>query len=148
MIKFNKELENEKNKIGDLEKEVENLNKDVITLLKSNYIELSKENLNSSLMIISPILYVNYMEKIELLDTSYKIINELTEIKEKYGEIFENSNKNRISFFEIGETSGNDKLSGKLILVAGIVLGLFFGMFVAIIKEPLIKIIRELKEEK
>lgn len=145
---INFQIQNEEKIFNGLKIEVEDLNSKINLIVKENFSELSKENLNSNLMVISPIIYIKYKEKVNLLNNSYLLLSNLKEVEKISNDFLKLSGENNISIIKVNSSSENNGLSGKLILVAGIVLGLFFGMFVAIIKEPLIKIIRELKEEK
>ena len=118
-------------------------------IIQENFSNVSNENINSSLSIISPVLYVEYQEKINSLNGMYLKVNNLKKIKDNAKELFELSGKNNITIIEINSNSENsDGLSSKIILAVGLILGLFAGMFIAIIKEPLKNIIKEIREEK
>ena len=129
--------------------ETNKLNESAMEIIQENFSNISNENINSSLSIISPVLYVEYQEKINSLNDMYLKVNNLKKIKDSAKEFFELSGKNNITVIEISNTSENSGgLNSKIILAAGLILGLFAGMFIAIIKEPLKNIIKEIKEEK
>lgn len=135
--------------LSRLTEETNKLNENVMEIIQENFSNVSNENINSSLSIISPVLYVEYQEKINSLNDMYLKVNNLKKIKDNAKELFELSGKNNITIIEIDNTSENsDGLSSKIILAVGLILGLFAGMFIAIIKEPLKNIIKEIREEK
>ena len=58
-------------------------------------------------------------------------------------------NCNNIFNLELKEIKFKDSgLKSGLIIAIGIIFGLFAGMFLAVIKKPVIDILREIKEEK
>lgn len=135
--------------LSRLTEETNKLNENVMEIIQENFSNVSNENINSSLSIISPVLYVEYQEKINSLNGMYLKVNNLKKIKDNAKELFELSGKNNITIIEINSNSENsDGLSSKIILAVGLILGLFAGMFIAIIKEPLKNIIKEIREEK
>lgn len=135
--------------LSKLTEETNKLNENIMEIMQENFSNISNENINSSLSIISPVLYVEYQEKINSLNDMYLKVNNLKKIKDNAKELFELSGKNNITIIEINSNSENsDGLSSKIILAVGLILGLFAGMFIAIIKEPLKNIIKEIKEEK
>lgn len=135
--------------LSKLTEETNKLNESAMEIIQENFSNISNENINSSLSIISPVLYVEYQEKINSLNDMYLKVNNLKKIKDSAKEFFELSGKNNITVIEISNTSENSGgLNSKIILAAGLILGLFAGMFIAIIKEPLKNIIKEIKEEK
>ena len=136
-------------KLSKLTEETNKLNENIMEIIQENFSNISNENINSSLSIISPVLYVEYQEKINSLNDMYLKVNNLKKIKDNAKELFELSGKNNITIIEINSNSENsDGLSSKIILAVGFILGLFAGMFIAIIKEPLKNIIKEIKAEK
>lgn len=79
----------------------------------------------------------------------YLKVNNLKKIKDNAKDFFELSGENNITIIEIDNTSENSGgLNNKIIIAIGIIFGLFAGMFIAIIKEPLKNILKEIKEEK
>ncbi len=135
--------------LSRLTEETNKLNENVMEIIQENFSNVSNENINSSLSIISPVLYVEYQEKINSLNDMYLKVNNLKEIKDNAKELFELSGKNNITIIEIDNTSENSGgLNNKIIIAIGIIFGLFAGMFIAIIKEPLKNIIKEIREEK
>lgn len=135
--------------LSKLTEETNKLNENIMEIMQENFSNISNENINSSLSIISPVLYVKYQEKINSLNDMYLKVNNLKKIKDNAKELFELSGKNNITIIEINSNSENsDGLSSKIILAVGLILGLFAGMFIAIIKEPLKNIIKEIREEK
>ena len=118
-------------------------------IIKENFSDISKENMSSNFSIISPVLYVEYQEKINSLNNTYLKVIDLNKIKNEPKKLFELSGQDNITIIKFNsssETSGG--LNSKLIIAIGIIFGLFAGMFIAIIKEPLKNIIKEIKEEK
>lgn len=135
--------------LSRLTEETNKLNENVMEIIQENFSNVSNENINSSLSIISPVLYVEYQEKINSLNDMYLKVNNLKKIKDNAKELFELSGKNNITIIEIDNTSENSGgLNNKIIIAIGIIFGLFAGMFIAIIKEPLKNILKEIKEEK
>lgn len=135
--------------LSRLTEETNKLNENVMEIIQENFSNVSNENINSSLSIISPVLYVEYQEKINSLNGMYLKVNNLKKIKDNAKDFFELSGENNITIIEINSNSENsDGLSSKIILAVGLILGLFAGMFIAIIKEPLKNIIKEIREEK
>ncbi len=135
--------------LSKLTEETNKLNENVMEIMQENFSNISNENINLTLSIISPVLYVEYQEKINSLNDMYLKVNNLKKIKDNAKELFELSGKNNITIIEINNNSENsDGLSSKIILAVGLILGLFAGMFIAIIKEPLKNIIKEIREEK
>ena len=152
-FEFNKNLSESlisaEKELSKLTEETNKLNENAMEIIQENFNDISNENINSSLSIISPVLYVEYQEKINSLNDMYLKVNNLKKIKDNAKEFFELSGKNNITVIEISNTSENSGgLNSKIILAAGLILGLFAGMFIAIIKEPLKNIIKEIKEEK
>ena len=152
-FEFNKNISEKlvsaEKELSKLTEETNKLNESAMEIIQENFSNISNENINSSLSIISPVLYVEYQEKINSLNDMYLKVNNLKKIKDNAKEFFELSGKNNITVIEISNTSENSGgLNSKIILAAGLILGLFAGMFIAIIKEPLKNIIKEIKEEK
>lgn len=152
-FEFNKNISEKlvsaEKELSKLTEETNKLNESAMEIIQENFSNISNENINSSLSIISPVLYVEYQEKINSLNDMYLKVNNLKKIKDNTKEFFELSGKNNITVIEISNTSENSGgLNSKIILAAGLILGLFAGMFIAIIKEPLKNIIKEIKEEK
>ena len=136
-------------KLSKLTEETNKLNENIMEIIQENFSNISNENINSSLSIISPVLYVEYQEKINSLNDIYLKVNNLKKIKDNAKELFELSGQDNITvikFNNTSETSGG--LNNKLIIAIGIIFGLFVGIFIAIIKEPLKNIIKEIKAEK
>lgn len=135
--------------LSRLTEETNKLNENVMEIIQENFSNVSNENINSSLSIISPVLYVEYQEKINSLNGMYLKVNNLKKIKDNAKDFFELSGENNITIIEIDNTSENSGgLNNKIIIAIGIIFGLFAGMFIAIIKEPLKNIIKEIREEK
>lgn len=135
--------------LSRLTEETNKLNENVMEIIQENFSNVSNENINSSLSIISPVLYVEYQEKINSLNGMYLKVNNLKKIKDNAKDFFELSGENNITIIEIDNTSENSGgLNNKIIIAIGIIFGLFAGMFIAIIKEPLKNILKEIKEEK
>ena len=128
--------------------ETENLNKKIMNVVKENFRDVSKENMSSNLSIIAPVLYVEYQQKINALNNSYLKVQELKKIKEDSKEFFEFSGEDDIVLITLKDASSSEAVNGKLIIAIGIIFGLFAGMFLAVIKKPVIDILREIKEEK
>lgn len=152
-FEFNKNISEKlvsaEKELSKLTEETNKLNESAMEIIQENFSNISNENINSSLSIISPVLYVEYQEKINSLNDMYLKVNNLKKIKDNTKEFFELSGKNNITVIEISNTSENSGgLNSKIILAAGLILGLFAGMFIAIIKEPLKNIIKEIKAEK
>ena len=152
-FEFNKNISEKlvsaEKELSKLTEETNKLNESAMEIIQENFSNISNENINSSLSIISPVLYVEYQEKINSLNDMYLKVNNLKKIKDNAKKFFELSGKNNITVIEISNTSENSGgLNSKIILAAGLILGLFAGMFIAIIKEPLKNIIKEIKEEK
>lgn len=135
--------------LSKLTEETNKLNKNAMEIIKENFSDISKENMSSNFSIISPVLYVEYQEKINSLNNTYLKVIDLNKIKNEPKKLFELSGQDNITIIKFNsssETSGG--LNSKLIIAIGIIFGLFAGMFIAIIKEPLKNIIKEIKEEK
>ena len=135
--------------LSKLTEETNKLNKSAMKIIKENFSDVSKENMSSNFSIISPVLYVEYQEKINSLNDTYLKVIDLNKIKNEPKELFELSGQDNITvikFNNTSETSGG--LNSKLIIAIGIIFGLFAGMFIAIIKEPLKNILKEIKTEK
>lgn len=128
--------------------EVEKLNKKIISVINKDLKNTTKEDLNSNLSIISPILYIEYEEKIKDLDILYSKMLNLKKIKEDVNNLFEFSGKKNIIKITLENTSPKKEINNKIILIIGAFIGLFIGMFLAIIKEPLKNILFEIKKEK
>lgn len=155
--KLNRELEKNiseelavsENKFLKLTEETKKLNKDAMKIINENFKNILEENITANFSIISPVLYVEYQEKINSLNGAYLKAVDLKKIQSEAENLFELSGKDDIKLIELSEFSKSSSgLSSKLILAAGIILGLFAGMFIAIIKEPLKNILKEIKEEK
>lgn len=135
--------------LSRLTEETNKLNENVMEIIQENFSNVSNENINSSLSIISPVLYVEYQEKINSLNGMYLKVNNLKKIKDNAKDFFELSGENNITIIEIDNTSENSGgLNNKIIIAIGIIFGLFAGMFIAIIKEPLKKYLKRNKRGK
>ncbi len=135
--------------LSKLTEETNKLNKNAMEIIKENFSDISKENISSNFSIISPVLYVEYQEKINSLNNTYLKVIDLNKIKNEPKKLFELSGQDNITIIKFNsssETSGG--LNSKLIIAIGIIFGLFAGMFIAIVKEPLKNILKEIKEEK
>lgn len=124
------------------------LNKNIVDIIKENIGNIPQESLHSYLSITSPTLYTKYQEKIGALNKAYLEICDLKKIKNEEEKLFEFTGKDKIKIINISEDSENSNgLSNKLIIIIGTILGLFTGMFIAIIKDPFTKILKEVKEK-
>ena len=172
---FNKNISeiliSSEDELQNIIEETENLNKKIMNVVKENFRDVSKENMSSNLSIIAPVLYVEYQQKINALNNSYLKVQELKKIKEDSKEFFEFSGEDDIVLITLKDASSSEAVNGKLIIAIGIInfpltassseavngkliiaigiiFGLFAGMFLAVIKKPVIDILREIKEEK
>lgn len=149
---FNNELTKEmiltENNLKTLKKETTLLNEQVMKVVKENFKDVSKENMNSNLLVISPILYVEYKQKIDTLNSVYLTAADLINLKKETKNLFALDGEKNITEITLTDSSVNSGLSSKLIILIGAFLGIFAGMFLAIIKTPLKNIFKELKEEK
>lgn len=143
MVEIENNIKKEELNINNLKNEVEKLNKEISSVIKSNFNNISKEDLNSNLMIISPTLYIKYKERVNSLNNSYLILSNLKEVQKNYDNFIKFSGENKISIIKI-TSSNNEGFNNKLIILAGIILGLGAGMFIAIVKAPFKKMIKEL----
>lgn len=149
--KLDNEIESSENKLTDLKNKTEILNKQVMEIVKDNFNDISKENMSSNLSIVSPILYVEYMQEINDLNSTYLKNVDLKNIKksiEESADIFALNDKEDISVIEIASQTSGSGLNPKLIILIGAFLGICAGMFFAIIKNPLKDIFKEIKSEK
>lgn len=55
--------------------ETNKLNENIMEIIQENFSNISNENINSSFSIISPVLYVEYQEKINSLNDMYLKVN-------------------------------------------------------------------------
>lgn len=134
----------------DLDKTLDQIkisNEKVMNVIKENFKESSKENLNTNLSIIDPILYTQYQQEIKTLNNLYSKVAILNSIKENSKNILSFSGENKIVSITLDELNSEKGVSNKLILLIGAVLGVFLGIFVAVVKTPLINIFKEIKEE-
>lgn len=122
-------------------------NEKVMNVIKENFKESSKENLNTNFSIIDPILYTQYQQEIKTLNNLYSKVAILNSIKENSKNILSFSGENKIVSITLDELNSEKGVSNKLILLIGAVLGVFLGIFVAVVKTPLINIFKEIKEE-
>lgn len=141
---LNKNIDNEISKIQErliiLKEEAEIINKQLKNTIKTYNLNISSDNIADNISIIDPILYIKFEENKNELTVLYSDLKILKTLSENYKDIL-NLEFNEIKF-------ENSKLNNKLIIAIGIIFGLFAGMFIAIIKEPLKNIIKEIKAEK
>lgn len=134
----------------DLDKTLDQIkisNEKVMNVIKENFKESSKENLNTNLSIIDPILYTQYQQEIKTLNNLYSKVAILNSIKENSKNILSFSGENKIVSITLDELNSEKGVSNNLILLIGAVLGVFLGIFVAVVKTPIINIFKEIKEE-
>lgn len=146
--RLNEEIILSDNKLANLKSETENLNKQIMNVIKNNFNDTSKENIKDNLAIISPILYVEYKQKLDALNTAYLQNIDLKNIKKEVENIFAFDGERNITVIDITTPNSSSGLNPKLIVLIGAFLGICAGMFLAIIKNPLKEIFREIKEEK
>lgn len=146
---ISKSLTELQDELVTLTDETEKLNKLALEIINENFKDVPKENISANLSMVSPVLYVEYNEKIKSLDSIYLKVSDLKKLKDESKELFKLSGKDDIKIIKLDEFSENsDGLNSFLILAIGLIFGLFAGMFIAIIKEPLINILKEAKKEK
>ena len=68
---FAQEISISENTLAGLIRDTESLNKKIMTVIDKNFADISKENMKDNLSIIAPILYVEYKEKINSLNSAY-----------------------------------------------------------------------------
>lgn len=145
---FAQEILMSENILAGLTKDTESLNKKIMTVIDKNFADISKENMKDNLSIIAPILYVEYKEKINSLNSAYLKTIDLKNIQNNTKNLFSLAGEENITVISLNSTSANSGFNYKLIILIGAVLGIFAGMFFAVIKQPLINIFKEIKEEK
>lgn len=128
--------------------EIKVSNKKITDIIQVNFKDLSDENLNSNLAIIDPILYTQYQQEINSLKNLYSILNKLDTIKTKSEELLSFDGDTQINKTTLDNLESNKGISSKLILLIGAVLGIFAGIFIAVVKRPFFEILKEVKEEK
>ncbi len=119
-----------------------------MTVVNKNFSDVSKENMKANLSIIAPVLYVEYQEKINSLNSMYLKVADLKNIQKDAENLFSFSGEENITVISVDKPSSDRGISPKLIILIGVVLGVFAGMFFAVIKAPLKNIFKEIKEEK
>ncbi|WP_300394140.1 Wzz/FepE/Etk N-terminal domain-containing protein [Fusobacterium sp.] len=148
---FNKELSITINslekELSDTTNKVEFLNKEIMNIIEKNLKNSTSDNYSSNLSIISPILYVEYQDRIKDLNDLYSKTINLKKIEKNSNDFFELSGKKDINKIILKNTATENGPSSKLILLIGAFLGIFLGVFVAIIKNPLKNIINDIKKE-
>ena len=120
-----------------LKEEAEIINKQLKNTIKTYNLNISSDNIADNISIIDPILYIKFEENKNELTVLYSDLKILKTLSENYKDIL-NLEFNEIKF-------ENSKLNNKLIIAIGIIFGLFAGMFIAIIKEPLKNILKRNK---
>ena len=146
---FLRELKSSQYNLNLLKEDIENANKEIKNIIEKNFSNISKENIESNLFIIAPILYVKYQEKLSSLNKEYLKVTELENIqKDNLENIFSFSGMDDIKFILINFPKDDTQGNYKIIILAGIIIGMFAGIGFAILKEPLKKLLREVKEEK
>lgn len=145
---FADEIETSENTLAVLTKDTDKLNKEIMTVVNKNFSDVSKENMKANLSIIAPVLYVEYQEKINSLNSMYLKVADLKNIQKDAENLFSFSGEENITVISVDKPSSDRGISPKLIILIGVVLGVFAGMFFAVIKAPLKNIFKEIKEEK
>lgn len=145
---FADEIETSENTLAVLTKDTDKLNKEIMTVVNKNFSDVSKENMKANLSIIAPVLYVEYQEKINSLNSMYLKVADLKNIQKDAENLFTFSGEENITVISVDKPSSDRGISPKLIILIGVVLGVFAGMFFAVIKAPLKNIFKEIKEEK
>lgn len=131
---------NTKEEFNILQKETETINQEIKNLIKNNQLTLTNNYLDD-LSIENPILYIKFMENIERVKICYSNLQTLLYLEKI-------DTQENILSLEIKNIKFNDKKINPLLIIAiGIFLGISFGVFCAIVKEPLKNIFIELKEE-
>lgn len=145
---FADEIETSENTLAVLTKDTDKLNKGIMTVVNKNFSDVSKENMKANLSIIAPVLYVEYQEKINSLNSMYLKVADLKNIQKDAENLFSFSGEENITVISVDKPSSDRGISPKLIILIGVVLGVFAGVFFAVIKAPLKNIFKEIKEEK
>lgn len=145
---FADEIKTSENTLAVLTKDTDKLNKEIMTVVNKNFSDVSKENMKANLSIIAPVLYVEYQEKINSLNSMYLKVADLKNIQKDAENLFSFSGEKNITVISVDKPSSDRGISPKLIILIGVVLGVFAGMFFAVIKAPLKNIFKEIKEEK
>lgn len=117
-------------------------------IVEKDFSSISKENLNSNLLIVSPILYVEYQQKINTLNSLYSKLTSLKELEKNSKNLFSFTGEKKITLINTSDSSSSSPLTPMLIIAVGFILGLFIGVFFAVIKAPLKNILLEIKKEK
>lgn len=145
---FSREVAAAENRLKTLTEETEILNKEVMEVVEKYFDDTSMENASSNISLISPVLYIEYQQKIKDLNSAYLKDIELKEIQKNIAgnkEVIDLTGEKNITVLS---PSAISKLNTKILIAVGLFLGLCAGMFFAIIKAPLKNIFKELKEEK
>lgn len=115
------------------------MDKDINLLIEKNR-DVLKENLSENIMYLEPVLYSEFNETTKLLTEKYSEIEKLSFLKKM------SDNKGYV--LNIKEVEFNkSKIGGTVLILLGMIFGLGFGMFIAIVKEPIKNILKEIKEE-
>lgn len=122
-----------------LKREAIDINSQIKKLIEENKLVLTEKTLEN-FSLIAPNLYVKFNENKEQMKICYANLQDLNFLKKI-------SNKEDIFTLKFESIKfENSKLNTLVILVFGVMLGLFAGIFIAIIKEPFKNILKEVKE--
>lgn len=115
------------------------MDKDINLLIEKNR-DVLKENLSENIMYLEPVLYSEFNETTKLLTEKYSEVEKLSFLKKM------SDNKGYV--LNIKEVEFNkSKIGGAVLIILGMIFGLGFGMFIAIVKEPIKNILKEVREE-
>lgn len=137
---INKRINKIQKELSLLNKEAENINEQLKNIIKTYNLNLSSNDVSENISLINPVLYIKFEENKNKLIVLYSDLKSMKSLSENCNNIF-NLELKEIKFKDSGLKSG-------LIIAIGIIFGLFAGMFLAVIKKPVIDILREIKEEK
>lgn len=137
---INKEILNTETEFKILSKKSKDISERLQVIIKKSNLNILSNNIYENLLLIDPVLYTEFKENENRLSALYSDLKTLNSLSKNYKEII------NLEFKEI--KFENQKLNNSLIVIIGIIFGLFAGMFIAIIKEPLKNIIKEIREEK
>ena len=134
---LNKEIEKTENRYKDLKNEALIINEQIKRLIDKKRIIFTNKTIDS-FALTEPVLYMKFKENQEKLEETYHNIQNLIFLKE----ISREKNILKLNFQNI--KFDKSEMSMIFIIVIGTILGLCAGIFIAVIKEPVKKILKEI----
>ena len=134
---LNKEIEKAENRYKDLKNKALIINEQIKRLIEEKKIIFADKTIDS-FALTEPVLYMKFRENQERMEKTYHNMQNLIFLKE----ISREKNILKLNFQNI--KFDKSEISMIFIIVIGTILGLCAGIFIAVIKEPVKKILKEI----